>query len=539
MHTSDRHEPHPSLLWSIWVVFVTILVGLFLAWLSNKLMIEELVKRGTAKIYAPVLSLFYSDTGQRNITIITIDDADLKDYGLNWPVSLDYYQRIIDTLTKRQAKAIFLDILFLDEKPEKELRALADAACRATDAGIPFFLATFARESLTSDSERKLFAARTPTGAPCVIPVQASISPDTLEQSQWSYPLQFTNHEPSNGETTQHPASVALSIYCNIYKTSCPEHAETPLALIWGSKSAPTNSEIMVDRDRTTGALAPVCRGSWNWWEVIPGATMLNSMITHSSMLPVCPYNQVVPVRALKGKGFSPEELNQAISGKIVLIGADLKAVGDNVFSPLQGRLPGVHVHAMALDNLITFNGQYKENGEFEWHEYWQSRANQFVIFSITLIATVMVFWQRHKEKTVANADLSDDLPKKPDLKGRALVLAIIWMIPKIPTMILMGTPRGYCSPKEEQASKLKFVEVAIYIILGALILCIGYWLLDQGPLSIIEYVLFSLMAHFSHLGRSIAYRTKHVVDAFRSDNPTLIWSQKQKEYKEKEKEKH
>lgn len=535
MHPSDRHEPPPSFLWSIWVVLVTIIVGLFLAWLSNKMMVEELVKRGTAKIYAPVLSLFYKDTGQQNITVITIDDADLKEYGLNWPVSLDYYQRVIDALTKRHAKAIFLDILFLDEKPEKELRALADAACRATDAGIPFFLATFARESLTSDSERKLFAARTPTGTPCVIPVQASVSPDALEQSQWSYPLQFSNHEAPKHEAPQSPASVALSIYCNLYKASCPEHAETPLALIWGSKSAPTNSDIMVDRDMTTGALAPVCRGHWNWWEIIPGASMLNSMITRSNMLPVCPYNQVVPVRALKGKGFSAEELNQAISGKIVLIGADLKAVGDNVFSPLQGRLPGVHVHAMALDNLITFNGQYKENGEFEWHEYWHSRANQFVILSITLIATAMVFWRRHKEKIIADTKLSDDLPNAPDLKGWTLVFTIIGMIPKIPSMILMGTPRGYSSPKEKQASLLQLVEVLIYIALGTLVLGIGYWLLDQGPLAIIEYVLFSLMAHFSHLGTLIAQRAKHVASALMSKNPELIWSKKQKEYNKKE----
>ena len=511
------------------------MVVLFLAWLSNKLMIEELVKRGTAKIYAPVLSLFYKDTGQKTIAVITIDDTDLKDYGLNWPVPLDYYQRVIDTLTKRQAKAIFLDILFLDEKPEKELKALADAACRATDAGIPFFLASFAKASLTSNSERNLFAARTATGAPCVIPVQASISPDALEQSQWSYPLQFTKHETPKSETSQSPASVALSIYCNVYKATCPEHAETPLALIWGSKSAPTNSEIMVDRDTATGALAPVCRGHWNWWEVIPGASMLNSMVTRSNMLPVCPYNQVIPARALKGKGFSAEELNQAISGKIVLIGADLKAMGDNVFSPLQGRLPGVHVHAMALDNLITFNGQYKENGEFEWHEYWHSRANQFVIFSITLIACVMVFWRRHKEKLIDNANLSDKLPKKPNLTGGNLILAKIWLFIKTPTLILLAFPRGYSSPKEKQAFQLRIIEIFIYICSGSLILSIGYWLMDQGPLSIIEYVLFSLMAHLSHLGTLITQRTKHVFYAFRSENPTLTWSEKQKEHKEKE----
>jgi tryptophan-rich sensory protein len=145
-----------------------------------------------------------------------------------------------------------------------------------------------------------------------------------------------------------------------------------------------------------------------------------------------------------------------------------------------------------------------------------------------------MVFWRRYKEKTIADSDLSDDLPNKPDLKGRDFFFAIIWMFLKAPILILMAAPRGYSSPKEKQKSQLQLVEVAIYIVLGTFILCIGYWVLDQGPLSIIEYVLFSLMAHFSHLGTLIAQRIKHVIDAIFSNNPTLTWSKKQKEYKEK-----
>ncbi len=528
MQAKVLHEK-PTYLWSCWVVIITILVGLFLAWLSNKLLIDELVKRGMAKIYAPVLSLSYKDTGQKSITVITIEDADLKNYGLNWPVQLDFYQRVIDAITKRQAKAIFLDVLFLDEKPEKELRALADSACRATAAGIPFFLATFARESLTSDSERMLFAARTSSGSPCVIPVQSNISPDALEQSQWSYPLNFVNVHASASHDAQKPVSVALTIFCRLYQEICPKHAEAPLALIWGSKAASTNSEIMVDRNSTTGALEPVCRGSWNWWEVLPGASMLYSLATNTNMLPVCPYNQVVPVRALKGHGFSPDELNNAISGKIVLIGADLKAVGDNVYSPLHGRLPGVHVHAMALDNLISFNGQYKENGEFEWHELLHSRVNQFVLISIAIIAFVMVFWKRWKDGVMQKKSKSDDLPEMVNLNKNALYKSRAWVFLLSPIMILTGMPRIYTSPKEKLEFWMQMSQISTYIFLGVLILFIGYEILDQGPLTIIEYILFSLMAHFLHFGELFAERIKHVWEAIRSPNPTLKWAKAEK----------
>ena len=77
-------------LWNLYVVIVTVVTGLFLAWLSNKLLIDEVVKRAMSRIHAPLLSLSYPQTGQQAITVVTIDDADLKEYGLNWLVPLDY-----------------------------------------------------------------------------------------------------------------------------------------------------------------------------------------------------------------------------------------------------------------------------------------------------------------------------------------------------------------------------------------------------------------------------------------------------------------
>jgi hypothetical protein len=292
----------------------------------------------------------------------------------------------------------------------------------------------------------------------------------------------------------------------------------------------------MVDRNRLTGALEPVCRSQWNWWEVLPGSSLLYSLATNSSMLTVCPYNQVVPVRALKGKGFSNEELNEAISGKIVLIGADLKAVGDNVFSPLHGRLPGVHVHAMALDNLISFNGQYKESGDFEWKEYLHSRANQFVVISITLIAFVMVFWKRYQEEKIRLAGKTDELPELSPQGGSALFISRAWLFLKSPLLILTGIPRGYSSPKEKHQFWLHVCGLIVYIVLALSILGIGYWSLDQGPLAIIEYILFPLMAHFLHVGETIALRAKNVWEAFWSTNPTMVWAQMEKEGSEKDK---
>lgn len=537
--------------WNVYVVVCTVVTGLFLAWLSSKLLIDEVVKRATTRIYAPLLSLNYPDSGQRSIAVVTLDDTDLREYGLNWPVPLDYYQRLLDSVVKRKPQAIFLDVVFLDNKPEREVNALVGAACRATEAGVPFFMATFARGALTSNAERKLFGARTATGVPCAVPVRSNVTPDSLDQSQWAYPLKPRAEDEAGRYAAELPDSVALTIYCRFHAATCPAHAEVPQALVWATRAAPTNVEIMVTRD-AGGALKPVCRGVWNWWEVIPGAGLVMQLAGRPS-LPLCPYNQVVPVRAFKGQGFAPQELDEALAGKIVMIGADLKAVGDNAFSPLHGRLPGVHVHAMALDNLISFGGQYRANGDFEWHELWHSAANRFIFLSLLLTASAIVVWQRHKAR-VTPPDLSDALEPRPNFGDwpvvrwldrlaarhpgdRGVARAVrwgrraVWLVVRLPLvlasplLVALGRPRLGSTQKSRHAFKLAVLGAPIYMALCALVFYLGYYVFFQGPLSIIEYVLFPLMSHFLHLGERCAEHSRQLWHALCASNPWAEWA--------------
>ena len=509
-----------SIIWPLYVVAITIGVGFFLAWLSNKLPIEEVIKRATTRIYAPLLSLYYSDAGQRAITVVTLDDTDLKEYGLSWPVPLDYYQRLLDGVAKRNPKAIFLDVLFLDNKPNREVESLIGAACRATDAGIPFFLATFAIESLSSDTERQLFAARTKSGVPCAIPVRPNVTPDALDQSQWAYPLRPRNAGEDEGNSAL-PDSVALGLYCRLNPTTCPADTRVPLALIWATKAAPTNAQIMVTKDKQ-GSLSPVCRDVWHWWEIIPGAVMFRK-IASMPMLPLCPYNQVIPVRAFKNQGFTAAQLDEELQGKVVLIGADLKSLGDNLFSPLHGRLPGVHVHAMALDNLISFKGKYKEDGDLEFHELWHSSTNIFIFLSLLLTAGVMVTWNIYKKRWLA-ADSGTSSPSGPP---KHLWLSKVKMICLSPLMLILGAPGlGKSGQTLFQWLLLPIIEIMIYVVLGFAILIMGYCGFLQGPLSIIEYVLFPLMSHFLHVGETFADRSKQIYEALsESKDPWAHWA--------------
>ena len=556
---SSPSAPRRTWFSTLYVVTVTVVTGLALAWLSNKLLIDEVVKRGMSRINAPLLSLSYPQTGQRAITVVTIDDADLKEYGLNWPVPLDYYQRLIDRVVKQKPKAIFFDVIFLDEKPAGEIDSLIGAACRATDAGIPFYLATFARDALSSNSERRIFDARTTAGIPCAISVRSNVTPDSLDQSQWAYPLRPRTEDEFDGEVKR-PDSVALTIYCQLYATTCPARTEVPLSLIWATKAAPTNVETMVARN-PQGELKPICRGVWNWWEVLPGANLLFTLAGFPA-LPLCPYNQVIPIRAFKGQGFSQEELHAALGGKIVMVGADLKAIGDNSFSPVHGRLPGVLVHAMALDNLISFEGQYRENGEFEWHELWHAPANVFIFLSVLLTALVMVLWKHHKENFSSNG-MSTEISSRGSFSDRPsvrwlrslgsthldnwfitklvscglMVIQVLIRLPMVamlPLFLILGWPRFGSTQKSRHELRQLLWAIPIYAALCATVFYLGYYVFHQGPLSIIEYVLFPLMAHFLHLGEIFAVRSIQFRHAMHASNPFDEWERQGLEEKGK-----
>ena len=504
---------------ALWVAFVTVAVGVLLAYISSSLPVQEIAKRMMTRIYAPFLTLNYSTQGRDTITVMTVDDVDLQSYGLSWPIPLDFYQRLIDRLVSFRPRAVFLDVLFLDDRDVRQVEKLRQSTCKASDAGVPVFIATMARPdgALTggnasvippSNVEASLFNAKNSIGKPCVVPTLANITPDKLDQSQWQYPL------TRNIESGR--SSVALSMFCQFNTDQCPRDIDEPMALIWGTRASLTNEQTMMSRD-AAGRVAPICRSQWHPAETIPGVSVWQAVTGHSPALPLCPYHQVIPIRAFQyldrpvaGYGFSSSEMSASISGKIVLVGADLAASGDNVISPFHGRLPGVHVHAMALDNLIETRGLYIQDGEFGGHRGWNTRTNWFTVLAVIFTAFTLCGWSLVRPRPSGVNDNGNrnkhELKKstKPPFLLRVLVVVILF----IPTFVaaLLGYPKA---KKEKLSTTVKWAigGALVYGLLSVLLLWLGYVIFRQGPLVIIKYVMFPLLAHFTHLGELFTKR--------------------------------
>jgi len=74
-----------------------------------------------------------------------------------------------------------------------------------------------------------------------------------------------------------------------------------------------------------------------------------------------CAYTLTLKASALEAS--SPEDralLMRMLSDKLVLVGAQITSAGDLIQTPVHGMLPGVYLHAMALDNLISYGMHYQ-----------------------------------------------------------------------------------------------------------------------------------------------------------------------------------
>src|SRR5215472_8943968 len=73
-----------------------------------------------------------------------------------------------------------------------------------------------------------------------------------------------------------------------------------------------------------------------------------------------CPYNAVIPVVSLEAG--NDDDIPKLIENRVVFYGGALQGAQDKVYTPVNDLLPGVFVHAMAMDNLITYRGKPQQN---------------------------------------------------------------------------------------------------------------------------------------------------------------------------------
>ena len=115
-----------------------------------------------------------------------------------------------------------------------------------------------------------------------------------------------------------------------------------------------------------TGRPAP-CRGAGGGWLDPAGRAAGGLRGPAAGARQECPYALTLGYdRMVAGLGLQSSDLQRLLAGKLVMVGGQFRASNDWVESPVQGEAPGVHYHAMALDNLIEDGAELSAQREHD-----------------------------------------------------------------------------------------------------------------------------------------------------------------------------
>lgn len=450
-------------------------LGLILAYMSDWLPVSEGAKRVLTRLWGPVLTVDYPTAGRDKITVLVADDTDLREYDEVWPVSLGFHQRRLQELLKFQPKAVFFDIVFLDDRKDPDLDGFIDAACRARLAGVPVFIGSVTNAGIAqSRTERAMLGRHVEVGGrsmPCIEAAYLNLRIDGFDQSVWEYDLAIGAHGVAHDGAPQY-LSPAARLYAVDHRLD-PTALQEPMALVWGTAPDPLNLEWL-NSDLRAERKGATCASTWHWYRVLP---------IGKAGPPLCPYQQLLPLRTLKGnQGLSAADLRAAIEGKYIIYGTNLQSSADLIVSPYHGHIAGAFLHAMALDNLLSFEGAPKAAGEFG--HPWNGRATWFITIAVVVISAFLALkslqdrksFKEHWEQVQRQAS---NPPARLRQFGPALWA---WSKPQL-VVGAMGLA-----------------------IIGALIFISYYWL-ALGPLVWIEYALFPFALEMLHVGEKIEHR--------------------------------
>lgn len=235
---------------------------------------------------------------------------------------------------------------------------------------------------------------------------------------------------------------------------------------------------------------------------------------------PLCPYTDVLPLRSFYGFGLTPGQLSVHLKGRVIMIAPSFVGQLDRSFSPMHGELTGVHMHAMALDNLLSLQDKYQRSEEVDLGKPG-SDATQFAVLSVVLIVLAWHLYlaARHlihvhaaRRRTTPEAQL----PPRSDQEMAALAdgkprgwLHRTGRFAKLVTVALASLGRLPIEREHRLPTRHAVLQATCLVVGTAAVMYLIFWLATevfrQGPLAQLEYVLVPLAVGALGVGRDLA----------------------------------
>ena len=327
-------------------------------------------KAHSQRISARLVAPFYNSQAQDHVAVVLIDDGTLQARGMAWPPRYAYYEEMLRRILAHQPRAVFVDVLLEERRDYDDSFAAAQESLTATlgDAGIPVYF------GVSAPGRQSIFSA---SGARNVV--------TSWHGTGSAYPLdigEVNALKPAGARPTAGPVGVAdsRSVALALYRDACPDAGQAgcteagtelgpeaelpPMAVRWGF-NPPVVAEPM--REHLHGCLADA-RPGWRQRSSQSLQLLWDSFRSgakdriEDDKRQECAYTLTVFEEQLDGEALLGDEdagIGPLLKDRVVLVGTHLIGLNDRVLSPVHQQIPGVYLHAMALDNLMHWGRDY------------------------------------------------------------------------------------------------------------------------------------------------------------------------------------
>lgn len=324
----------------------------------------------------------YGTEGRDKVSVAIIDEDTLQELQAPWPWRYGDHARMLNALLAYKPKAVVVDFLFVDSRPDQTLPELVDTIARYRKAHVPLYFEGGIKLPFGENPLRPEIAR---TGVPILdptLPVNAGVA-----RQYNTTGLCFNQKPDADGACP----SLAFRVYRDLYPGRL-RRVDGMMELVWGTKTAPENHWITYTRDDgsqvscTAGETGMLER--WYLAFFDPGAVKTP-----------CPYTGEFPVSALMSHPDDADVVKMA-TGRVIFYGGALQGAQDKIYTPVNDLLPGVFVHAMAMDNLITFQGRpYQNTATFDGKPLDGNLVQVIAVFPVILILAWLHLRQNRRER--------------------------------------------------------------------------------------------------------------------------------------------
>lgn len=318
-------------------------------------------------------NLFYPESGRDDVTVLLFREQDLTSLGpkdhstgkqrrLSFPLPYSSHIETLNALGNWSPRAVLIDFAFVDARVGDDVEALLGAICDLSQQGTKVYLATFYHWQEFHGLRKDLFVdEQGHQRTECFTVVPVSYTPEGNGLAQTYSLIQ-------GGGKTQKVPSAALRMYADGNSVDITKYTQK-MDLIWGALPPRPN--------RSDTPCRPV--------SLFDSALRLAKDGPHA-LERDCPYSNTLSAYSLWNE--SSDDVEALLKGKFVLYGGAFLGTDDWLKSPVHGVIPGIYLHAMALDNLQVFGETYKRVAE-----HTLSADMPSVLFADGLIICIGVAW--------------------------------------------------------------------------------------------------------------------------------------------------